>query len=302
MGVIMNDYNVDDFEKESLRMYFDEIKDASVLSIDEEKELFKRIIKGSEEAKEELIFHNLKLVANYAKRYIGLGCSYLDLIQEGNIGLMEAIDKFDYKKGFKFSTYCTYHIKNRITKSLADKSNVVRIPQYAYGISIKITETINKLNELNGRMPTIEEIAKELNTTTDVINDVTNMSNIISLNKPIEDDNKDSDVEFGDYIEYKEDNGVFDDELTRKEFHDLVFSSPFVASDRSRKMLMYRYGFIDGRCYTFKEIGDIFGITKEAVMQNINRSLRNLKNDGNLRDFNPLEKEDYYSPVLSLRH
>ena len=281
----------------SFLAYLEEIQGTKVLTTLEEKELFDRFNNGDFEARNKIIKHNLRLVISIAKKYSFNNISLLDLIQDGNIGLIKAIDRFDSSKGVKFSTYATFWIKEEILGSIADKYSTVRLPQYVFDILNKVNEIKENYKAKHGVEITIEELSEKLNISIDSLSNALLVSEIVSLDNPVNDDEED--VSFINSLKTEEENSL-EDKVLMSEFKNMVFNTFVIPNDKIRKMIMYRFGFIDGECYTYSEIGKMFGITKEAVMQNIKRGLKQLRNNSQIRDFNPYEKEDYYSRPLKL--
>lgn len=269
-----------------VKMYLKEIGRVELLSHDEEISLAKRILEGDEEAKKKLAAANLRLVVSIAKRYVGRGMLFLDLIQEGNMGLIKAVEKFDYTKGFKFSTYATWWIRQAITRAIADQARTIRIP-------VHMVETINKLTRVQrqliqelGREPTAEEISEKMDgMTPEKVREIQKISlEPVSLETPI---GEEDDSHLGDFIE---DEGAMspDDyaanELLKDELNEVLLE----LTDREEKVLRLRFGLDDGRTRTLEEVGKEFNVTRERIRQIEAKALRKLKHPSRskrLKDF-----------------
>ena len=268
-----------------VRMYLKEIGRIPLLTSDEEFENARRALEGDEEAKRILAESNLRLVVSIAKRYVGRGMLFLDLIQEGNIGLMKAVDKFDPEKGYKFSTYATWWIRQAITRALADQARTIRVP-------VHMVETINKLarvqrqltQDLN-REPTDEEIAKKLGISVDKVREVYKISqDPVSLETPI---GEEDDSHLGDFI--RDERTVSPEEYATEELLKEELAGVLLTlTDREEKVLRLRFGLDDGQCRTLEEVGQIFGVTRERIRQIEAKALRKLRHPSRakkLRDF-----------------
>ncbi|KXU44373.1 RNA polymerase sigma factor RpoD [Longibaculum muris] len=269
-----------------VKMYLKEIGRVELLSHDEEIDLAKRILVGDEEAKKKLAAANLRLVVSIAKRYVGRGMLFLDLIQEGNMGLIKAVEKFDYTKGFKFSTYATWWIRQAITRAIADQARTIRIP-------VHMVETINKLTRVQrqliqelGREPSAEEISEKMDgMTPEKVREIQKISlEPVSLETPI---GEEDDSHLGDFIE---DEGAMspDDyaanELLKDELNEVLLE----LTDREEKVLRLRFGLDDGRTRTLEEVGKEFNVTRERIRQIEAKALRKLKHPSRskrLKDF-----------------
>ncbi len=268
-----------------VRMYLKEIGKVPLLSADEEIELAKRMELGDEEAKKKLAEANLRLVVSIAKRYVGRGMLFLDLIQEGNLGLIKAVEKFDYRKGYKFSTYATWWIRQAITRAIADQARTIRIP-------VHMVETINKLVRVSrtllqdlGREPTPEEIAKEMNLPEERVREILKISQEpVSLETPI---GEEEDSHLGDFIQ--DDNvPVPADAAAAILLKEQLVEVLGTLTDREQKVLRLRFGLDDGRARTLEEVGREFNVTRERIRQIEAKALRKLRHPSRskkLKDF-----------------
>lgn len=257
-----------------VRMYLKEIGRVPLLSPEEEVSLAKRMEQGDEEAKRKLAEANLRLVVSIAKRYVGRGMLFLDLIQEGNLGLIKAVEKFDFRKGFKFSTYATWWIRQAITRAIADQARTIRIP-------VHMVETINKLIRVSrqllqeyGREPTPEEIAREMNITEEKVREIMKIAQEpVSLETPI---GEEEDSHLGDFIEDHEARAPAEEAsftLLREQLDEVLKT----LTDREQKVLRLRFGLDDGRARTLEEVGQKFGVTRERIRQIEAKTLRKLR-------------------------
>ena len=266
--------------EDPVRMYLKEIGKVSLLSADEEIELAKRMDKGDEAAKKRLAEANLRLVVSIAKRYVGRGMLFLDLIQEGNLGLIKAVEKFDYRKGYKFSTYATWWIRQAITRAIADQARTIRIP-------VHMVETINKLIRVSrqllqelGREPTPEEIAEEMDMPVDRVREILKISQEpVSLETPI---GEEEDSHLGDFIQ--DDNvPVPADAAAFTLLKEQLVEVLSTLTDREQKVLRLRFGLDDGRARTLEEVGKEFNVTRERIRQIEAKALRKLRHPSRSR-------------------
>ena len=266
--------------EDPVRMYLKEIGKVSLLTADEEIELAKRMEQGDEEAKKRLAEANLRLVVSIAKRYVGRGMLFLDLIQEGNLGLIKAVEKFDYRKGYKFSTYATWWIRQAITRAIADQARTIRIP-------VHMVETINKLIRVSrqllqelGREPTPEEIAEEMKMPVERVREILKISQEpVSLETPI---GEEEDSHLGDFIQ--DDNvPVPADAAAFTLLKEQLIEVLGTLTEREQKVLRLRFGLDDGRARTLEEVGKEFNVTRERIRQIEAKALRKLRHPSRSR-------------------
>ncbi len=270
MDKILTEVSVDD----AVKLYLRDIGNYALLTIDEEKALAKAMSEGDEDAKRKLSEANLRLVVSIAKKYVGRGMAFLDLIQEGNLGLMKAVEKFDYTKGFKFSTYATWWIRQAITRAIADQARTIRLP-------VHMVETINKtarvtryLTQQLGRDPTADEIAKEMGTTPEKIREIQRTAqDPVSLETPI---GEEEDSHLGDFIE---DTTAAQpaDKAEQSMIKDQLMKILSTLTPREERVIRMRYGLDDNRTRTLEEVGQAFGVTRERIRQIEAKALRKLR-------------------------
>lgn len=268
-----------------VRMYLKEIGKVPLLTAEEEIELAKRMELGDEEAKKKLCEANLRLVVSIAKRYVGRGMLFLDLIQEGNLGLIKAVDKFDWKKGYKFSTYATWWIRQAITRSIADQARTIRIPVHMVETINRLIKTQRKLVQELGREPKPEEVAKVMNLSVSKVREIMNFAlEPVSMETPIGDE---EDSHLGDFLQdfnAKVPVNFAMDVLLHDQLMEVIKS----LTEREQKVIILRFGLEDGKPRTLEEVGKVFGITRERIRQIEAKSLRKLRNPSRskrLKDF-----------------
>lgn len=278
---ITKDININD----PVRMYLKEIGRISLLTPEEEQALSARINENDEEAKRILAESNLRLVVSIAKRYVGRGLLFLDLIQEGNIGLMKAVDKFDSERGYKFSTYATWWIRQAITRALADQARTIRVP-------VHMVETINKMVRIQRQMtlelnrePSDEELAKKMNLSVEKVREVIKISqDPVSLETPI---GEEDDSHLGDFL--KDESSLSPEEYTENEILKEEIKQVLMSlQPREQEVLELRFGLIDGTCHTLEEVGKKFNVTRERIRQIEAKALRKLRHPSRakkLKDF-----------------
>ena len=273
--------NIDD----PVRMYLREIGKIPLLSFDQELELAKEILNGSEEAKQKLSESNLRLVVSIAKKYVGRGMLLLDLIQEGNMGLIKAVEKFDYTKGYKFSTYATWWIRQAITRAIADQARTIRIPVHMVETINKLIRTSRHLLQQLGREPTPEELAQEMEMPLDKVIEIQKIAqDPVSLETPI---GEEDDSHLGDFIQDEDSPAPQDSAaytLLREQLEDVMKT----LTPREAKDLKLRFGLDDGRTRTLEEVGKEFNVTRERIRQIEAKALRKLRHPSRskkLRDY-----------------
>ena len=268
-----------------VRMYLREIGKIPLLSYDKELELAKRILEGDEEAKQELAEANLRLVVSIAKKYVGRGMLFLDLIQEGNMGLIKAVEKFDYTKGFKFSTYATWWIRQAITRAIADQARTIRIPVHMVETINRLIRTSRHLLQQLGREPTPEEIAKEMDMSVEKVMEIQKIAqDPVSLETPI---GEEDDSHLGDFIQ-DEDSPAPQDAASYTLLREQLEEVMKTLTPRESKVLRLRFGLDDGKARTLEEVGKEFDVTRERIRQIEAKALRKLRHPSRskkLRDY-----------------
>ena len=264
------EYNLDD----PVRMYLKEIGQVPLLSSEEEQELAQRVAQGDQAAKNKLTEANLRLVVSIAKKYSGRGLHILDLIQEGNTGLIRAVDKFDYTKGNKFSTYATWWIRQAITRAIADQARTIRVPVHMVEVINKATRCNRKLVQELGREPTLEEIAAELNLPIEKIIEANRTAaDTLSLDMPVGDE---EDTTIGSFVEDDNTPGPVD-ATSNAMLSEALTEILGTLTEREADVLRMRFGMYDGRTHTLEEVGQIFGVTRERIRQIENKAIRKLR-------------------------
>ena len=277
------EYNLDD----PVRMYLKEIGQIKLLTPEEEQELAARVAEGDKYAKDKLTEANLRLVVSIAKKYSGRGLHILDLIQEGNTGLIRAVDKFDYTKGNKFSTYATWWIRQAITRAIADQARTIRVPVHMVEVINKVTRCNRKLVQELGREPTLEEIAEELNLPVEKIIEANRTAaDTLSLDTPVGDE---EDTTIGSFVE--DDNTPGPAESTSNTMLAEALAEILdTLTQREADVLKMRFGMYDGRTHTLEEVGQIFGVTRERIRQIENKAIRKLRHPSRAKKI----KDFYY--------
>lgn len=276
MQKMMNEVNIDD----SVKMYLKDIGRVPLLKPPEELELAKKMAEGDEEAKKQLINANLRLVVSIAKRYVGRGMSFLDLIEEGNFGLMKAVDKFDYTKGFKFSTYATWWIRQAITRSIADQARTIRIPVHMVETINKLTKTSRNLLQKLGREPTQSEIAEAMGIAESRVVEIQKIAqDPVSLETPI---GEEEDSHLGDFVEDSSTASqieIAEGKMLKEQVREILST----LAPREAMVLTLRYGLKDNHPRTLEEVGRVFNVTRERIRQIEAKALRRLKHPNKMK-------------------
>lgn len=269
--------NVDAFADDSVRLYLREIGKIPLLTPEEEAELAQRIVKGDKKAKDKMVESNMRLVVSIAKRYGGRGLDFLDLIQEGNTGLLRAVEKFDPEKGFKFSTYATWWVRQAITRAIADQARTIRIPVHMVETINKVLRTTRKLTTELNREPTNEEIAKALDMDVEKIDYVMRIKqDIASLDASVGRDGDDEDSVLGDFVEDEERDTPEESaahQILKEQLSEIIAT----LTDREQKIIRLRFGIGGGRPHTLEEVGNEFDVTRERIRQIEAKALAKLR-------------------------
>ena len=275
--------NVDSFADDSVRLYLREIGKIPLLTPEEEAKLAQRIVKGDKKAKDKMVESNMRLVVSIAKRYGGRGLDFLDLIQEGNTGLLRAVEKFDPDKGFKFSTYATWWVRQAITRAIADQARTIRIPVHMVETINKVLRTTRKLTSELNREPTNEEIAKALDMEPEKVDYVMRIKqDIASLDASVGREGDDEDSVLGDFVEDEERDSPEDsaaNQILKEQLSEIIAT----LTDREQKIIRLRFGIGGGRPHTLEEVGNEFDVTRERIRQIEAKALSKLRKNKETR-------------------
>lgn len=274
---LMSDQLIDEIADDSVRLYLHEIGKIPLLSSEEEIELAYQILEGSQRAKDKMAEANMRLVVSIAKRYTGRGLDFLDLIQEGNTGLLRAVEKFDPDKGFKFSTYATWWIRQAITRAIADQARTIRIPVHMVETINKLLRTQRRMTQKLNREPSLEELSKELDMEIDKIEYIMKIKqDISSLDAAVGRDGEDDDSVLGDFIE-DEEMASPEDSATSELLREQIMGILESLSDREQKIIKMRFGLEGGKSHTLEEVGQEFAVTRERIRQIEAKALAKLR-------------------------
>lgn len=277
-----DDKYIDDIADDSVRLYLREIGKIPLLTPEQEIELATRVKEGDKDAKDQMAEANMRLVVSIAKKYVGRGLDLLDLIQEGNTGLLRAVEKFDPTRGFKFSTYATWWIRQAITRAIADQARTIRIPVHMVETINKLMRTQRRMTQEMGREPTNEELAKEMDMEVDKVDHIMKIKQeISSLDAPVRDEEEDS--KLGDFIE-DEESDTPEESATQQLLKEHVNTMLDILTPREQKILKMRFGLEDGRTHTLEEVGQEFGVTRERIRQIEAKALAKLRKNRESRD------------------
>lgn len=284
--------NVDAFADDSVRLYLREIGKIPLLTPEEEADLAQRIVKGDKKAKDKMVESNMRLVVSIAKRYGGRGLDFLDLIQEGNTGLLRAVEKFDPEKGFKFSTYATWWVRQAITRAIADQARTIRIPVHMVETINKVLRTTRKLTSELNREPTNEEIAKELDMEPEKVDYVMRIKqDIASLDASVGREGDDEDSVLGDFVEDEERDSPEEsaaNQILKEQLSEIIAT----LTDREQKIIRLRFGIGGGRPHTLEEVGNEFDVTRERIRQIEAKALSKLRKNKDTKKLHEYLKQE----------
>ena len=291
--------NVDAFADDSVRLYLREIGKIPLLTPEEEADLAQRIVKGDQKAKNKMVESNMRLVVSIAKRYGGRGLDFLDLIQEGNTGLLRAVEKFDPDKGFKFSTYATWWVRQAITRAIADQARTIRIPVHMVETINKVLRTSRKLTSELNREPTNEEIAKELDMEPEKIDYVMRIKqDIASLDASVGREGDDEDSVLGDFVEDEERDSPEDsaaNQILKEQLSEIIAT----LTDREQKIIRLRFGIGGGRPHTLEEVGAEFDVTRERIRQIEAKALSKLRKNKETKKLHEYLRQEAHEKTIN---